>query len=412
MFANPHASRSRRPLLAPLFLALLASCGDDDRAAEASTKPKDGPLYAVSTSVLFDDGATSYVVVVDALGQPTRVGLESALEVAGGARAYGPAGANVVYVTSSEAGTLTEVKFDAQGAPTVGRVLSLANLGISSTTGGNVHHFASPTKAYFVSQDTLEIVVWNPTTMEIVSTIPLALAEHLVAADGYFYFYPRPLLVNDKLVLVANQADASDIDGPVVISVFDTSTDALVSTQVEPRCHALLQSATDAQGDRYFASSDYSAALHRFSPEKQPPSCTLRMLAGTTSFDPTWSRSLNTELGSSLWTGFTPATHGTMYVQAIAEDAPGVAAATEPYDVTVAKPWHWYALSDGDAAPRAITADHLASPPLFPAIEVDDHAFVSLWNEVDTQLVDLAAGEVPAPGLTVPGFVYNIVRIR
>jgi hypothetical protein len=413
-------------------LAAVAGCGDDssdggdpdggshgdagerdaggrDAAADAGAP---APRYVVSTSVLSEDTATSYLAVVDSLDDGPRVELGDALELGGGASAYGPAGKGVVYATSSEDGTMTEVTFDADGKPDVGRVVSFTQLGITATTGGNVHYFVSPTKAYFVSQDTLEIVVWNPEEMQVIDTVPLDLEPHLAAKDGYFYFYPRPIVAGDRLVLIANQSDESDIEGPAVVSVIDTATDRVLSTTAEPRCHAFLQSAVDARGDRYFASSDYSAAVRFLVPDDAPAPCMLRMKKGQTEFDPSWSRSLDDALDSSLWTGLTPGKDGAMFVQSIAEDAPAVQDAEEPFDVTIATPWRWYTLIDGDADPQPIDADYLDAPPFFPAIEVDDRAYGSLWDESDTTLVDLSGSAVPQKGRIVPGFVYNIVRIR
>ncbi len=378
-------------------------------SSSSGTEQVDGPLYAVSTSVLGQDSATSYLAVVRSLAAGPALDLKAAMEFGGGARAYGPDEGDVVYVTSSEVGTLTEVTFGPDGSPQLGRAVSFANLGIDGTTGGNVHHFVSPSKAYFVSQDTQEIVVWNPEKMAIVRTIPLELG---LSPDSFVYFYPRPIVVRQQLVLIANQSDETDIDGPSIVSVIDTDDDRVVSTTVEPNCHSLLQSAVDARGDRYFASSDYSAATYLLAPKQAPAPCMLRMEAGETSFDATWSRTLTEELGTRLWTGVTPGAGGHMYLQGIAEDNAGVVAATEAYEVTIAQPWRWYSLNDGNAGPAPADADFLVSPPLFPPIPVDGNAYVALWDEVDTTLVDLTSAKSPRKSLVVPGFVFNVVRIR
>jgi hypothetical protein len=369
------------------------------------------PLYVISTSVLSQDNSTSYLAVVEDLHKGSRVSLDSALELPGGARAYGPPGLGVVYTTSSENGTLTEVAFSETGEPSIGRELSLTGLGITSTTGGNVHHFISPEKAYFVSQDSLEVVIWNPETMTLIGTLPLDIGDKLVDKDGYFYFYPRPIVVDDKLVLIANQSASNDIDGPVNTIVIDTKTDEIVASHMDERCPALLQSALDENGDRYFASSGFSAALH-FMAKDAPAPCMLRIRNGETSFDSEWSRSLADALGTPLWTGVTPGADGAMFVQSLAEDSPGVKAATEPFDLTIATPWRWQLLRDGDAEPEAIDADYLEAPPFFPPIEIGDSQFVSLWDETDTTLLDLSSQDVPTKARVVPGFVYNIVRIH
>jgi hypothetical protein len=359
-----------------------------------------------------EDVLLSYLALVPSLHSPNRLDLRGALEFGGGARAYGPEGKGVVYVTSSEEGTLTEVRLAAGAELQAGSKVSFGNLGISSTTGGNVHHFVSPRKAYFVSQDTLEIVVWNPEEMAIQATIPLELADQLVSTDGYFYFYPRPIVVENKLVILANQSSLDDIDGPTVVTVIDTETDEVISTTVEPRCHGLLVSALDARGDRYFASSDYSAAVHFLRGEAAPEPCMIRMLFGETEFDADWSRTLSDALHSDLWTGVTQGPRSTLIAQALARDAPGLDAASEPYEITILPAWRWYSLATAEASGEALAQDFLNMPPSFAPIEIDGDAYVALMGEQDTTLVDLTSSDEPSRALEVPGFVFNVVRVR
>jgi hypothetical protein len=314
----------------------------------------------------------------------------------------------VVYVTSSEAGTMTEVTFAPDGSARLGRVLSFANLGIGSTSGGNVNYHVSPTKAYFVSQETLEVVVWNPEAMELVTTVPLGLEPEPPFSD--VVFHQQPIVVGDQLVLVSS--DYGDVPGPgSTVTVFDTASDRVVSSAREPRCQAILQSSVDAEGVRYFASSSYLAGLHFLVPDSVPAPCMLRMRAGETAFDPTWSRALDGDLGTRIWTGVSPAANGRVYVHGIAEDAPAVAQATDAIEVSNAQPWAWYSIAGGDGAPIP-TETPLAHPPLFGSMSLSGVAYVTVWDEVDTTLVDLTSGELPQLGLVVPGFVYNIVEIR
>lgn len=400
--------------LALAALTLVASACSDASDDSDNSGQREGPLYVVSHSIYTDDGATSYLTVVDSLGPGHEVDLSRSLEFGGGARAYGPEGSDIVYVTSSERGTMTEVEFDPDGTPRIGRSVSFENLGISGTTGGNVHLFVSPSKAYFVSQNALEVVVWNPRDMEIVTTIPLELQAHLASPDGGFFFYPRPIVVGDHLLLVANRS-GDEFDEGSVLSVVDTTDDRLVSTTLEPRCHGMLQSAVDSAGDRYFASSDFSAAEHFLFPDQAPAPCMLRIRAGEVAFDADWSRTLTSDLDTRLWTGITPGPGGRMYSQSIREQAKQVVAAAadqEPFQVKIAQPWEWHALTDGDADPIAVETDFLRTPLGFTAIDVDGKAYGGLGGEVETTLVDLSSSDTPEPGLVVPGYVFNIVRIR
>ncbi len=390
---------------------VLSACGDDGTAeGSAETSAREGPLYAVSNTLLLPDSVTSYVTVVDSLDAGPAVDLAGSLEFPGSARAYGPDNSDVVYLTASEDATMTEVTFGPDGAARAGRVVSFAHLGVSSTSGGNVLLHISPTKAYFVSQDSLEVVVWNPQEMAVVGTIPLAIPTEPTLPD--VYFYPRPIVIGDRLVLVSNRSGELSGSG-VVVTVVNTATDQVESTTLEPRCHSMLQSAVDGRGDRYFATSDYAAAEHFLLPDQVPAPCMLRMRAGEVAFDPSWIRTLDGELGTSVWTGVTQGSEGSVYVQGLAVDTPAVSAAADQgaYDVTIAQPWSWYTLGDGDTTPMPADTG-LEYPPSFAPIPVDGDAFVAVYDDVDTTLVNLTAASSPRPGLVVPGFVYNVVRIR
>jgi hypothetical protein len=407
-------SNAARAVVAATLVMSLSACGDV-APGDASSEPLDGPLYAVSHSVYTPDGATSYLTLVDSLGRGPRVDLRKSLEFGGGARAYGPAETDTVYVTSSERGTITEVSYGPDGTPQIGRSVSFENFGVSATTGGNVHLFVAPKKAYFVSQETLEVVVWDPSAMAITTTISLELVEHLASPAGGYYFYPRPILVGSDLVLVANQYDAEDFDAGAVSIVVDTLEDRVVSTVFEARCHGMLQSAVDERGDRYFASSDYSAAQHFLLPERAPGPCMLRMRADETSFDAGFEGTLTGDLETRLWTGLAPGPDGRMYGQSIREEEDGVIAAAETLDafgITIAEPWSWHSLTDGDSSPVAVATTFLRTPLGFTAIEVDGNAYGGLGGEVETTLVDLTSDETPERGLVVPGYVFNIIRIR
>ncbi len=407
-------SRDRKLVQGPaaaIALAVCASgCGSDPATLAGANHSSHGPLYLISTSVLTNDLSTSYLAVVDSLAAGPQLQLDNAMEFGNGGRAFGAPKAGVVYVTSYDDPTLTEVTVQADGTLAKGRVLSFQQQGIFDTTGANVLHFISPGKAYFVSQETQEIVVWDPSEMTVVKTIPLEIP--LLPTSTFLRFYPQPILVGDKLVLISSESDDNDIYAPSVITVVDYEQDRVLSNERESRCPALGNSAVDSRGDRYFAQDNYAVAVHFKFPETAPAPCMLRIRAGETSFDPDWTRTLDGELGTSIWTGATPGADGKFYVQAIAEDAPAVIAAEEPYEVDVAQPWAWYSMTDGNAEPQAVTGDYPATAPLFPDILLGDTRYVTVWDETDTTLLDLTSASAPRKALPVRGFVYNIVQVR
>jgi hypothetical protein len=106
------------------------------------------------------------------------------------------------------------------------------------------------------------------------------------------------------------------------------------SSERDSRCPGVGNSAIDRHGDRYFAQDSYAVSVH-FLDKDAPAPCMLRIRAGETAFDRDWSRTLDQDLGTSIWTG----ADGKLYVQAIPETTPSIQAAEDAYSVSTALPW-------------------------------------------------------------------------
>lgn len=410
-----------------LFASALAcafACGGDDTTdvTSASVEPPDGaegsaegaasPLYVLSLDIRTPDAAFGYLAVVPSLTEQTNIDLSSSLELTGNAVAFGRPGSGVVYVTSSEAGTLTEVAFDARGVPTPGRVLSFAPLSVGRTSGGNVNYFASADRAYHVNQQTLDVIVWNPQTMSIITSF----ATGLDIDEGYTarVFQQQPVVVGDQLLLASYQSDEDGItEGVTTLSVVDMQADRVVSSTEDARCSAMIAFAPDPAGDLYFTSSITHAGHYFVTPELVPhPPCMLRIRNGETQFDPAWSRSLTSELGTRIWTGVAPG-NSSVLVQSVREDEPAVMAAVEAVEVGNARPWTWHEVPGEDAARPLDTA--LTQPVYLTGIPVDGRYYLVARDDLragPSTLVDTAANGGPRSGIVTPGVVRNIVRIR
>jgi hypothetical protein len=383
--------------------------GSSDPVGEGTASPESAePLYAVGHTIYAPEGPTSYLTVVRSLMEGGRQDTSGSLEVAGAARPYGMPGMNKVYLTSSENGTITEVTFDADGRPEPGRVVSFANLGINDTSSLNL--FLSATKAYHINQQTLDVVVWNPEMMTVTSSFATGLG--LDAGYESRVFPQEPILVGDRLLLVSGQWQGGIPERATSLTVVDTAEDRIISTGAETRCHSLLAFARDAEGDTYFISSSLGATAHFSFPELVPAPCMLRIRSGETTFDPAWSRSLTADLGTSLWTGIAPGSGGSMLVQGIAEDAPAVlAAATDSIQMANVLGWTWYRLADADAAPVAIETT-VSAAQYTTTMTVDGQSFMTSDDGTDSTLVQTTSPDGPASGIVLPGYVWNIVRIR
>jgi hypothetical protein len=350
------------------------------------------------------------LIAVNSLTEPADIDLSRSLEIAGTSNVYGPAGTGRVYMTSSEGGSMTEVAFDRDGAVTPGRVVSFVGLGVASTSGSSVNAFLSATKAYHVNQGTLDVIVWDPEAMTITGSFPTGVEVD----EGFSYraFQQQPILVGERLLLVSFQADVDGFtEGVTTITLIDTVSDQVISSETDSRCSYFTSFGRDPRGDIYFASNWVHAANYYLFGELVPHApCMLRIRAGETRFDPEWSRSLEADLGTPIWTGVFPGAGGNVLAQGLAEDRVAGAAATG--DLRVARPWSWYELV-GESAVQPLTADAALEAPLAVAAPVDDDFYLSSYHAdlgVSTLVRTTATGGI-RPGIEVPGQAGTVVRV-
>ena len=339
--------------------------------------------------------------------------LSEFLEFPGG-QVFGLDGESTVYMSSLDS-RITEIVIGEDGSLTPGRVISFASLGVTNTFSGNL--VLSPTKAYHLSGEIGEIVVWNPQTMEITGTIPLG----LTVDDGFAFrsFRVRTFRVGDLLVWPSFQGDQNSISGtgPEVgftLTVIDTQTDQVVSNTVEPRANGFFTFAQDAAGDRYFATASLNSSWHQFVPDRVPEPIILRIRAGETSFDPDWERSLTNELGTSIWAGILPGAGNTMYVQGLPEDDPLVEAAQGDGLVLGDQAWPFFQLEEGPEVGDPVPVDLGFEGSIFFGREIDDDVYFQgfLPETEQSFLINMTSEGGPQEGLLAPGIIRGIVRVR
>jgi len=314
-----HPSGHRRLLaLASLGALVAAACGGEDTtrmvgeataveealpsagaaagAGTASTDPGSeqpepvapsaGPLYAIATQLFSADSpsSTSYVRVLPSL-DVGEIDLDAAREYNGRA-SVGTVG-EWLFVMDGEQPIIDRFSVSADGTLTLEAQLSFANYGMpywSIAPWGNT--MVSPTKAYFSNPADGSLIVWNPTTMQIVGEIPLP-----VAAAPELELQASPAhLRGDRLFILFSWANFDTFEFssvPQQLAVYDTTSDQILRVVEETRCPAIYSAPfEDEAGDLYFSN-------HVWSPMETlvkgaPQSCSLRVPAGEEAFDPTW----------------------------------------------------------------------------------------------------------------------------
>jgi hypothetical protein len=301
----PVTRRGRASWSAGVCALLAAGCGGEDTTSvgeatsinealpavrDGATTPagdlQGGPLYAIATEIYGADFATStsFVQLVSSL-DTSEIDVASAREYNGRAT-VGSVG-SWLFVMDGEEPIVDRFIVGADGSLTLDAQLSFANYGMPYWTidaWGNT--MLSPTKAYLSNVADGSLIVWNPTSMEIVREIPL---PTLASADLELQSSPA-VVRGDRLYRLFSWANFDTFEfsrAAQQLGVYDVASDELLSLAEDNRCPAVYSEPfADESGALYFSN-------HVWSPMETlvkgaPQSCSLRVLAGEAAFDPDW----------------------------------------------------------------------------------------------------------------------------
>lgn len=394
-------------MISALAVTALSGCGDDDEPEGTDLVNADATsLYLISHDV-YSEPFTTYLTVIPDLDEARAIDdLTDSVEFVGGGSPFGVPEAGKVYFHSNEDATVTEVVYDANGLGSPGARLSFSNLGVLNAGWGE-SLFVSATKAYYISRQIRAVIPWNPEAM-VIDGEPISLGldtdsgENLLIGDTF--------LVGEKLVIISNTADAEWLSLlGAHVSVIDTESNTLLSSTTDMRASAFSSSAVDENGDRYFGPNDNVSGQHFLTPDLAAAPMILRIRAGETEFDPTYSRSLTEELDSTLWGCCTQGPNGSIFAQGFPEDGPGVAEVEENFEFG-SMPFEWYRFhTDQPVVDAEIDTTGI---PYGGAIMVNGHGYLTIWDDVNSTLLRTTSPDQPTEGIQAPGFLRRIIQIR
>ena len=299
---------TRLAVLSLLSIAIAFGCGNDGSSgtngAGAGAAGGDGvePFSgAVLCSFVIGEPVTGFIRLVpdeeleaaQQGGQPID-SVEGAIEVPGGVSCG--VGDRSVFALNWESPTIT--RFDeVDGALVQGETVSLANFGLSSLASVSSQTvIVSDTKAYYVDAGSLQIIAWNPSTMETIGSIPLTVAD---SPEG---LQRQPALtvvrIDEQLLVYNSYLTELDISAPRAdLWFFDSTTDQIVATDVIEECGDLRSAVRATNGDLYIGSGSFSAAQHALGLPGSYPPCAIRIRAGTLEIDTSYRADLNAVTG-------------------------------------------------------------------------------------------------------------------
>jgi hypothetical protein len=241
----------------------------------------------VSVATRSPEGMTFYVGAYPEL--PEELDLSQMLETVGGQNATAANG--FVYVWSPESGRYARYAVDDEMRLSQNGEISFINFG---GTGNIMTAFISPTRAYSMTRDNLEIIVWDPTEMAVTGTIDTSASIDPVYPN---FDYGEPVLFGDYVAwpVLWDDFDNHDFKPSVDVILASATGDEPTFTVSDPRCGGGWSLFTDDEGDLYALGNAWFGFAHFFDrdPAQQPNDCLLRMPLGGTEFDPDFYLDLN-----------------------------------------------------------------------------------------------------------------------
>jgi hypothetical protein len=406
-------------MAAPVCAAALGlACGGTDAPGALEDEP--GPsvtpeaidtteAYLVGSRVFDDTTTTSYFHVLPGLDASVSVDPTRAMEVPGSATLYSAFDLGWFAMGSGEEPTITRYSVNGGEALAEGQSMSLFALGVADLW--DTLYFASTTKAYYPDRDGGQLIVWNPSTMEVTGTV--ALPETL--REGYLPLYGYlPVWRGTELLISVGWFDWDVTDSVLPetgLLVLDTTTDQVVRFETDARCGGVTHPITLPSGDTYLVSSALAGAAHRVGRLPTAP-CALKIPAGSSSFDPDYTQPLEALTGSNLVGEPIPA-GDVIFLRAFDDTLATVEGPMATWELTGQAAWRWlrWTPTTNEIVPMVDIPPSTADVAWF---QVDGRVYGSETTPdyAETTLIDLSAEGGPVRGVTVPGFAFGVTRIR
>jgi hypothetical protein len=384
--------------------ALSGACSSDAAAGKIGGHDE-GPLYVVHSTVDTDDVRMGYLVTTSSIDGDVEVDIGKGIEIPGGGYLYAPPGGEFVLLGGSEEPTFTRYELDADGNLRKGKEVSFAGVGVGYTYRHVI--FVSDEQAYFLDESQLQIVRFNPTTMELDRAIPVDDFKCLEASTTF----GTPIRREDGFYFPRGCWDLDVTSSGASLVHLDPRTDEVTVTH-DVRCMGMQIGFLADNGDAYWF-SDYDASVEwTFQRRDTPHDCALRLRAGESTFDAEWELDLTTRTGGVSAIAAVPAGDSRIWVKVFEPSAFDGEIPVDEIDWG-RKAWRWGLLDVARDRPVELDQDASLVVSYGYPIMVDGRAFSPASNSdySETTLTELTETGIEER-LHVQGELRKIFRLR
>lgn len=404
-----------RALVGLSILLLSAGCSDAGIAEAVA----DGRLYVVSTVVTTADTDIGYLVPVSSIEPGATFNLDHAIEVAP-SLAYANPGSSVLYTATQNDPTITRWHLDPRGelVSETDTVISFANLGISHAWPLDASQVYSDEKAYFTDDAAGRVVVWNPKTMEITATIGLD-----IESSGALVPSLSLTVRQDRVFVVVSweedyeKGDWSRFGDKVRVFTIDPAADQIVDTSDEPRCNSLTWSFQQSDGTAYLSPMSWFAPIRSMlGPEHGVEPCGLRIVPHEASFDQSYQVDLDALTGGRPTGNVFLVNDEVAFLRVWHSElvSPLEGDKSNWQDVLAEAGFLWWKWQLGAEAAEPIDDQSPGASEVSGLLEVDGKRYLPriASDYSETTLDELDPEGALRPGLSGPGAIFSIVRLR
>jgi hypothetical protein len=379
-----------------------AGAGGAGEAAEA------GAVYALATQVFGESDSQSYVLLTNTLDADTELSVDDAwIEVPGRALAAGVEGEGALFVASDQGPTVTRYELTEDDGLEAGKSLSFLAAGVSKFGEySSQFQFVSKDKAYWFDGSTSQVVVWDPTAMKVLDTIPLT---ELAAQGQLLSFTTAPVWRGETLYMFAAWREGLIITPRAAVVALDTSTDSVTIVE-DTRCGYVRDGVLTDDGFIYMASEAFGSAANWLD-QTNPSPCLLRFDTAAQQFDADYHVELSTLVDGAAAGSLVVGPDNRAFLRVLdGRAAPdGV---TNPRVLASAPAWRWVSLTLGDEPKTGEVAAPLSSGSVL-RFELGERIFAPLFVAATTTTFLELTTEGPAQSaLSVPGLVFSAVKLR
>jgi hypothetical protein len=370
----------------------------------------DGRLYVSSMRVFNPEGSVGYLISLPSLDASAEVDLSKAVEMED-AWVFGNADPYFYTATIFEP-TMTRWEVDANGKFTKGPTLDFTNEGVQGTYTAAGTPIWSPEKSYFVDGESLQVVIWDPTEMKLLGTIPIdAEPEGNLVAK----WTSGISVTKDRIYVSVFWADGegawTNFGEHVRLFAIDPETDEIVEVSDDDRCQTIGPAGTTSDGTAYFSSWDYPAAIRDiFGGSLGSSSCSLRVVPAGTAFDDGFGVDLSSLVGG-LPAGSMQLIDDETALIHVWDNSLQEATPEDWEEKRFLNGYYWYRWKIGEDTAEKLP-DQAPSAEGGTFIQLDGKTFNMGVNEEyeKTTVQELRADGTFASGIVIPGWATNVIR--